>query len=279
MMSGFNANVALRKPRTAIGRVLEEMTAKPDTEEVAEAAPSVVEPDIKPVVREDKEEPKAKAPRPQREPGSRDQVEKLRERLKAAARPPIGSGEPQQTATAVKEVIEGLRAKLEDAVRDRAELARALDEARGALGRAEKELQKERKLRAAVETQAEERQRIADDAVAEAEALASERDQVLADLAEHRRLESEQSALLTEAEIALGKRDAERSSAAKALAEVRELLNLRTADMADLEARLRTEAADRLRIEARCRELEAEVARLSRANDALESIEAITRGR
>ena len=134
-------------------------------------------------------------------------------------------------------------------------------------------------MRAAVESQAEERQRIADDAVAEAEALASERDQVLADLAEHQRLESEQSALLNEAEIALGKRDMERTVAARELAEARELLNLRTADMADLEARLRDEAASRVRIEARCRELQAEVNRLSMASDALDSIEAITRGR
>jgi chromosome segregation ATPase len=278
MMSGFNANVALRKPRTTIGRVLSEMTAQPETEEtVARAAPPAAEPDIKPEVREVREEPKK--PASERAPGSREQVERLRERLAAAARPPIGAAEPQQTAAAVKEVIDGLRARLEGAVKERAELSKALDEARAALGRAEKDLQKEKKMRAAVETQAEDRQRIADDAVAEAEALASERDHVLADLAEHRRLESEQGALLNEAEIALGKRDAERSAAARELAEARQLLSLRTADMADLEARLRSETADRVRMHERCRELEAEVARLSRASDALESIEAITRGR
>jgi chromosome segregation protein len=256
------------------------MTAKPETEEtvVEAAAPPVIEPDIRPQPERQRSEEPRRA-RAERTPGSRDQVEKLRERLAAAARPPIGAAEPQHTAAAVKDVIEGLRAKLEAATRERAELARALDDARAALGRAEKELQKERKMRAAIESQAEERQRIADDAVAEAEALASERDQVLADLAEHRRLEGEQSALLNEAEIALGKRDMERTVTARELAEARELLNLRTADMADLEARLRDEAADRVRIEARCRELQAEVNRLSRASDALDSIEAITRGR
>ena len=134
-------------------------------------------------------------------------------------------------------------------------------------------------MRAAVEAQAEERQKIADDAVAEAEALAAERDQVLVDLAEQRRLESEQSALLIEAESILGRRDAERSAAARDLAEARELLELGKADSADLEAQLQAEVADKKRIEARCRELEAELARMTKATQALESIEAITRGR
>jgi hypothetical protein len=134
-------------------------------------------------------------------------------------------------------------------------------------------------MRAAVEAQAEERQKIADDAVAEAEALAAERDQVLVDLAEQRRLESEQSALLLEAEAVLGRRDAERSASARDLAEVRELLELARADLADLEARLHAEAADKARIDVRCRELEAELSRMTIATEALESIEAITRGR
>ena len=134
-------------------------------------------------------------------------------------------------------------------------------------------------MRSAVEAQAEERQKIADDAVAEAEALAAERDQVLVDLAEQRRLENEQSTLLLEAEAVLGRRDAERSAAARDLADTRELLEIAMADLADLEARLQAEAADKKRIEARSRELEAELARMTTATEALESIEAITRGR
>jgi DNA repair exonuclease SbcCD ATPase subunit len=217
------------------------------------------------------------APRPAG--GGREEVDRLRERLAAAARPPLGEVEPQRTAAAVRDLVDGLRARLDMAVRERSELANALEEVRASLARAEADLRRERRMCAAVEAQAEERERIAGDAVAEAEALASERDQILADLAEQRRLESEQNALLLEAESVLGRRDAERSAAARDLAETRELLELGKADAADLEARLQAEIADRKRVEARCRELEAEVGRLTQATEALESIEAITRGR
>jgi chromosome segregation ATPase len=153
-------------------------------------------------------------------------------------------------------------------------MAKALEEARGALGRAAADIQRERRAREGLEAQAEERRRIADDAVAEAEALAAERDQVLGELAEHRRLEGEQTSLLTQVEATLAQRDAERELAARELAEARDLVNLRTAEIADLEVRLEEEAAGRARAEARCQELEAEIARLSDAHEALESIEA-----
>ena len=272
-MSGFNANVAARKPRTGIGRVIAELSSQPAGEgasveeqivaHIAEAVPEVV----------------SSTPAPTKPAAGREQVERLRERLAAAARPPLGEVEPQRTAVAVRDLVEGLRARLDMAVRERSELAGQLIEAQAALSRAQAELQKERRLRSAVEAQAEERQQIADDAVAEAEALAAERDQVLVDLAEQRRLENDQSALLLEAEAVLGRREAERSAAARDLAETRELLELGKADLADLEARLQAEVADKKRIEARCRELEAELARMTRATEALESIEAITRGR
>jgi chromosome segregation ATPase len=292
-MSGFNANVAARKPRTGIARVISDMASQPlDGDEggafSSEAMPVVEErpatpvvPIRPPVAEAAKASPPAPAPPPAtaRAPGAREQVERLRERLAAASRPATGEVEPQRTAAAIKERIEGLRTQLESTVRERSDLARALEEARTTLAKVEVELRKERKTRAAVEVQSEERQRIADDAVAEAEALAAERDQVLADLAVHRRLESEQSALLLEAEAVLGRRDAEKSLAAKQLAEARELLDLRTADLADVEARLQGEVADRTRMEARCRELEREVARLGEANEALEAIDGMARGR
>jgi hypothetical protein len=277
-MSGFNANVAARKPRTGIGRVISELSSQPVEEtpaadekvvaHIAEAAPEAPPPPAaeKPVA--------ASTAR-----SGREQVERLRERLAAAAKPPLGEVEPQRTAAAVRDLVDGLRARLDMAVREKSELAGQLMDAQAALSRAQAELQKERRMRAAVEAQAEERQKIADDAVAEAEALAAERDQVLVDLAEQRKLESEQSALLLEAEAVLGRRDAERNTAARDLADARELLELAKADMADLEARLQAEAADKKRIEMRCRELEAELARMTTATAALESIEAITRGR
>jgi len=275
-MSGFSANVAARKPRTGIGRVISELSSQP-----AEEAPAVDEKVVAHIAAEAPPPPapvaEKSAPRPV---GSgREQVDRLRERLAAAARPPLGEVEPQRTAAAVRDLVDGLRARLDMAMREKSELASALEEVRASLARADADLRKERRMRAAVEAQAEERERIAGDAVAEAEALASERDQILADLTEQRRLESEQNALLLEAEAVLGRRDAERSAAARDLAEARELLELGKADRGDLEARLQAEIADRQRVEARCRELEAEVDRLTQATAALESIEAITRGR
>jgi hypothetical protein len=282
-MSGFNANVAARKPRTGIGRVISELQSQPPEEApavdekvvahiAAEVAPAAVAPPAPPVAQP---EPK---PEPRPSGSGREQVDRLRERLAAAARP-LGEVEPQRTAAAVRDLVDGLRARLDMAVREKSELAGQLTEAQAALARAEADLRRERRMRAAVEAQAEEREKIARDAVAEAEALASERDQILADLTEQRRLESEQNALLLEAEAVLGRRDAERSAAARDLAEARELLELGKADAADLEARLQAEIADRKRVEARCRELEAELSRMTQATEALESIEAITRGR
>jgi chromosome segregation ATPase len=129
-------------------------------------------------------------------------------------------------------------------------------------------------MREGLAAQAEERRLIADDAVSEVEALAAERDQVLGELAEHRRLEGDQTSLLTEVETALAERDAERESTARELAEARNLANARAAEVLDLETRLDDEKAQRGRADARCRELEAEIARLSEAKEALEVIEA-----
>jgi chromosome segregation ATPase len=202
----------------------------------------------------------------------REQIARLKERL-AAAQARTGVIEPKRTAAAVREVVDGLRDRLEASARERSELAEALEAARATLARTVAELERERRTREVFEAQAEERRRIADDAVAEAEALAAERDQVLGELAQHRRLEGEQTGLLTQVEAALAQRDVEREAAARELAEARDLANLSTAEIADLEARLREEAAGRARAEGQCRELEAEIARLSDAREALEIIE------
>jgi len=207
-------------------------------------------------------------------PAPREQIARLRERLAATAHPWSGAAEPKRTATAVRDVVDGLRERMEASVRERSELAEALEDARAALASTGAELQKERRAREALEAQADERRRIADDAVSEAEALAAERDQVLGELAELRRVEGDQTSVLAEVEAALNQRDAERESAKRELAEARDLVDLRAAEVADLEARVEDEAAGRTRAEARCRELEAEIARLSEAREALESIEA-----
>jgi chromosome segregation protein len=244
---GFDANVPARKPRT-ISRVLSELTAgsengtPPTMEPVALAQMSeVTSPPATP-----KQSP---PPRVARGKSGRERTASLRERLAATARGSAGDAEPQQTAAAVRELIDLLRAKLESAIEERSRLAGELDEARAVLARGEAELKKERRARASFEAQAEERRRIADEAVAEAEALAAERDQVLEEIAGLRGLE-EQAALLQEAE----------------------------AELADLDTRLQEAQSGRARSEARCRELTSEVERLSAAGAALEALESLVRG-
>ena len=312
MTRGFDANVPARKPRTKIGRVISELTAVPEPAESA-ATDEERERDAdhvngaaidsprnggpergtaisseraqRPTILRDEEAAPPTSPHAgptvtTSRSGGREQIARLRERLAAAARTRGDAAEAKDTAGAIREMVDGLRERLESSTRERTELTDALEQARAALARVEAELGKERRARAGLEAQAEERRRIADDAVAEAEALAEERDQVLYELAELRRIETEQAALLTEAEAELARREAERESAAEELAEVRSLVDLRSADAVDLEGRLQDESAARARVEARCRELEAEVARLSDAREALQSIEAmLARGR
>jgi chromosome segregation ATPase len=298
MSGGFDANVPARKPRTKIARVISELTAVPPERVESGGDPAVG--DAAPAARDvggdarghhvlsatlvanrsdagaarSAAAPLAKTTAASPVSAGREQIARLRERLAASAHARTGAVEPKQTAAAVRDTLDGLRGRLEAATRERSELAKTLDEARVALARAAADVQRERRAREGLEAQAEERRRIADDAVAEAEALAAERDQVLGELAEHRRLEGEQTSLLTQVEATLAQRDAERELAARELAEARDLATLRTAEVADLEVRLQEEAAGRARAEARCQELEAEIARLSDARDALESIEA-----
>jgi chromosome segregation ATPase len=303
MTGGFDSNVPARKPRTRIGQVLTELTSgvEPDTAETEaqSATPAPDAPNGAPVPRATVEQPvapTAAAPAPPAGPqraettprsqsistpqaasrlaAGRERVASLRERLAQAARAPVAGAEPKRTAAAVLEVVQDLRARLEAAIRERGEVADALDETRTELERAHAELDKERKLRASIEAQAEERTRIAADAVAEAEALAAERDQVLSELTEQRRLDDEQAELLSEAEAVLQRRDEERAAAAEQRSELRAELEARAVELAELQSRLESAAADYARLEAHCRELEAEVAGLTEAREALEAIEA-----
>lgn len=247
MTTGFDANVPARKPRM-ISRVLTELTGRavpengnpPATIELAAAlpAPDVTAPPAAP-------KPSSRVARGK---SGQERTASLRKRLAMTAHGSAGAAEPQQTAAAVRELIEAMRARLESAIEERTKLTGELEEARAALGRAEAELKKERRARAALEAQAEERRRIAEEAVAEAEALAAERDQVLEEIAGLRGLE-DQAALLQEAE----------------------------AELADLDGRLQEAQSGHARAEARCRELTSEVERLSAAGEALEALESLVK--
>ena len=250
MTTGFDANVPARKPRT-ISRVLSELTAVPpengNTAATIEPPPAAAlpAPDVTPVTAA----PKRSAPSPvARGKSGRERAASLRQRLALTAHGSAGVAEPQQTAAAVRELIEAMRTRLESSVEERTRLAGELEEARAALARGEAELKKERRARGSLEAQAEERRRIAEEAVAEAEALAAERDQVLEEIAGLRGLE-DQAGLLQEAE----------------------------AELADLDTRLQEAQSGRARAEARCRELTSEVERLSAAGEALEALESLVR--
>jgi len=242
--TGFDANVPARKPRT-ISRVLSELTSSPpDPLSVPERG------NEKPATIELTAEPQPAAPnaspRVTRGNNGKERTASLRERLALTAH--AGGAEPQQTAAAVRELIEAMRLRLESAIEERTRLAGELEEVRAALGRGEAELKKERRARAALEAQAEERRRIAEEAVAEAEALAAERDQVLEEIAGLRGLE-DQAGLLQEAQ----------------------------AELADLDGRLKEAESGRSRAEVRCRELTSEVERLSAAGEALEGLETLVK--
>lgn len=259
MTTGFDANVPARKPRT-IARVLTELTAVPDgssppdplsRRERGDEPPATIELAVAPAPTPDVAPPPA-APKPSqrvaRGKSGQERAASLRERLALTARGSAGVAEPQQTAAAVRELIEALRARLESSIEDRNRLALELEDARAALARSEAELKKERRARGSLEAQADERRRIAEEAVAEAEALAAERDQVLEEIAGLRGLENH-AALLQEAE----------------------------AELADLDTRLQEAQSARARAEARCRELMSEVERLSAAGDALEALESLVK--
>ena len=247
MTSGFDANVPARKPRT-ISRVLTELTAVPEngnTPATIDLAAALPAPGVTPPPAAPKPSPRVARAKSGQERGG---PASLRERLAMTARGSAAGAEPQQTAAAVRDLIEAMRARLESAIGERTRLAGELEEARAALARGEAELKKERRARAALEAQAEERRRIAEEAVAEAEALAAERDQVLEEIAGLRGLE-DHAALLQEAE----------------------------AELADLDGRLQEAQSGRVRAEARCRELTSEVERLSAAGEALEALESLVK--
>ncbi|MFZ0487299.1 MAG: hypothetical protein WAL83_09890, partial [Arenicellales bacterium] len=186
MTSGFDANVPARKPHTRISRVISDLTSGPQdgTEDREDRA--VVE-DSATAVRDAVADPQADTKQngtpdaaeaanasfarvagPSTAPpkgmptaassssGGREQIARLRERLAAAAHPWSGAAEPKRTAAAVRDVVDGLRERMESSVRERSELAEALAEARATLAHTDADLQKERRAREALEAQAEE---------------------------------------------------------------------------------------------------------------------------
>jgi chromosome segregation ATPase len=295
MKSAFDASVPARKPKTQIGRAITELTSPTESapEEEPQSVPAATAPAPPPAppIRETPPPPTpvrrvAESAPVQRGPIGLHQetthvatewerLAALRERLALAAEPRSVGSEPQHTAAAVGRVIEELRARLEASVKERVDAAHTLETTRSALARAEIDLERERRQRADIESRADERGQVAAQAVAEAEALASERDLMLSELAERRRLENEQTLLLTDAEEALNRHRSAHETTARELLNMRDLLDLRAAEVVNLENRLQGEVSERARLEARCRQLEAQISHLGEATDALEAIKAM----
>src|SRR5882762_10929989 len=109
--TGFDANVPARKPRT-ISRVLSELTAvsengkQPATIELAAAPPPAAS---KP------SPPSPPSPRVARGKSGQERTASLRERLAMTAHASAAGAEPQQTAAAVRELIEVMRLRLDSA--------------------------------------------------------------------------------------------------------------------------------------------------------------------
>lgn len=285
MTGGFDTNVPERKPRTRIARVLSELSsdvAERPTEAPEEAPPARETSNGTATVtrsgtgaRHDSGVPEAGGARERtRLDAARDRVTSLRERLAQASHPPVAATEPGRAAAAVLEVVQDLRARLDAAMQERTDMAKALDDTRAELARARADVDKERRMRAAVEAQAEERAHIAADAVGEAEALAAERDQVLSELAKQRRLDDEQAELVAEVETMLKRRDEERAAASREIAELRDVAEARAVQLEEMEIRAQAGAEDYARLEARCHELEAQVAELTEVQRALEALQA-----
>src|SRR2546427_9191786 len=138
--TGFDANVPARKPRT-ISRVLSELTAVSDTRssppdplslrERGDEPPASIELTAAPPPAAPK--PSPPSPRVARGKSGQERAgaASLRERLAMTAHRSAGA-EPQQTAAAVRELIEAMRARLESTIEERTRLAGELEEARAA---------------------------------------------------------------------------------------------------------------------------------------------------
>jgi DNA repair exonuclease SbcCD ATPase subunit len=205
----------------------------------------------------------------------RARIDELRQRLAATRKPAITAEavEPGVAARAVRDAVEELRTRLAAALAERDSLAQALETTRDELGQTQRDLAKKVTALGAAEKLAADRARVADDLVAEAEALAEERDRALTRIAELKSLDEGQSRLLAEAEEALAARDAELAAAGTRDAELTAALDARSAEAEELAARLTERTMERDDLASRVALLEAEVARLLGTREALAEIQ------
>jgi hypothetical protein len=201
-------------------------------------------------------------------------IAELRARLEAAnkrreEKPP----EPEMTATRVRETVAALSQRLEQTRTETAGLTRTLDAAKRELGETQEQLELERKARISAETLAAERQMVADELLAESEALAQERDRALAVIAELKELDAQQASLLGQLETTLAERDKALDKAQAQLVELRAAADAATADADAMQARLHLVLSERSDLESRLGRLEAELSRANSARAALGEIQ------
>lgn len=205
---------------------------------------------------------------------ARARIERLKQRLDLAARRHAEpSPEPSTTASRVKETVGTLKERLERSAQEQRATLQALEQARRAVTETQGLLEAERRQRIAAEGLAEERQKIALGLVAESEAMAEERDQALARIAELRAVDEEQAKLLDGLEREL---DAERARAEEArhqVVELRSALEAVNAEVELAEVRLDQLRAEKRAVEERAQKLENEILRSQGAREALTEIQ------
>ncbi|MCB9646567.1 MAG: hypothetical protein H6730_08235 [Deltaproteobacteria bacterium] len=208
----------------------------------------------------------------------RARLDALRRRLAAAdlARQPAAA--PEATASRVRETVGHLKQRLDEVLGERKGLLDDLERSRAEVANLQQQLEREQKARAAAETQAEERGRVAEELMAESEALADERDQALARIAEIQNLNVEQLRLLDEMEGNLAERDAALVAAHGDAEVLRHNLEAVQTDLALTQTELDEARDARRSLERRTEELEAQLARAEAAKAALTEIQRLVDG-
>lgn len=210
----------------------------------------------------------------------RARIAELRGRLAATTRPRVTAAEvvPADATAVVRQAVDELRARLVSALADRDALARSLEATRDELAEAHKELHARSAALEEARSLAREREGVAEDLAAEAEALAEERDQALARILDLKALDEQQTALLADAEEALADRDRLLAEADRELQELASLLDLRAAEAEELSSALEERTRERDVLASRLKALEAEVEGLSGTREALAEIQRLVSG-
>jgi hypothetical protein len=201
----------------------------------------------------------------------REQVQKLREKLDTAKRGDAAA-EPWETAEATKSFVGEFRSRIEALTKERDALSGVLEMTRSDLDRAVSDLASKAKALEASDALGQERMRICEELQSEVDRLVSERDQSLSRIAELKKLDEEQNAMLRQAEDALLQRDHQLQEAASRQEELYANLQAKSMEIREVASQLSERTAERDELLDRVRRLEGDVKSLKETRDALKEI-------